>query len=322
MSYHIIAAPSTEDLASRMAEECPDRFHYHPTAWNKFPDGTDNIEIGGFTPHNVLSDQHVLFLASFDNNDTTLSQFQVLICLLQSFIKSMTIVLPYSPTGTMERVVREGQVATAATYAHMFSTLPGTGTRLMVYDLHTLQNRFYLHGHAVASLHTAIPLLQLYGEFDAVAFPDDGAAKRFGPMFENVDTIVCGKTRDGDERRVTIQDGDAQGKRIVIVDDLVQTGGTLYESAKVLKAAGAAQVDAYVTHAVFPKQSYKRFAEGGDRYGAITKFYVTNSIPTVTKELEGLSPFCVLDLMDLIIYDLDHYSSNGFLEEQKKKNKS
>ena len=48
--------------------------------------------------------------------------------------------------GTMERVVTEGQVATAATYAHMFSSLPNCGkpTRLMVYDLHTLQNRFYL----------------------------------------------------------------------------------------------------------------------------------------------------------------------------------
>jgi hypothetical protein len=46
----------------------------------------------------------------------------------------------------MERVVKEGQVATAATYAHMFSSLPSCGrpTRLMVYDLHTLQNRFYL----------------------------------------------------------------------------------------------------------------------------------------------------------------------------------
>ena len=46
----------------------------------------------------------------------------------------------------MERVTKEGTVATAATYAHMFSSLPSCGrpTRLMVYDLHTLQNRFYL----------------------------------------------------------------------------------------------------------------------------------------------------------------------------------
>jgi hypothetical protein len=76
----------------------------------------------------------------------TLSQFQVMICLLQSFIESLTVVLPYYPVGTMERVTKEGTVATAATYAHMFSSLPSCGrpTRLMVYDLHTLQNRFYL----------------------------------------------------------------------------------------------------------------------------------------------------------------------------------
>lgn len=83
------------------------------------------------------------------------------ITLLQSFIESLTVVLPYYPVGTMERVVTEGQVATAATYAKMFSSLPHCGkpTRLMIYDLHTLQNRFYVHDNAVASLQTAIPLL-------------------------------------------------------------------------------------------------------------------------------------------------------------------
>jgi hypothetical protein len=52
-------------------------------------------------------------------------------------------VLPFYPVGTMERVIKEGQVATANTYAQMFSNLPNCGkpTRLIVYDLHTLQNR-------------------------------------------------------------------------------------------------------------------------------------------------------------------------------------
>lgn len=158
MHYQIIAAEAVEPLARRMEELHPDRFTFHSTKWNKFPDGTDSIELGGFTPQNLISGENVLFLASFHNNDVTLSQFQVMICLLQSFVESLTVVLPYSPVGTMERVVSEGQVATAATYAHMFSSLPNCGkpTRLMVYDLHTLQNRFYLHGNSVASLQTAI----------------------------------------------------------------------------------------------------------------------------------------------------------------------
>jgi len=121
--YQIIAAEECEGLARRMAKEYPDRFVFHPTKWGKFPDGTDNIEIGGFSDsqnrnRNLLSGERVLFLASFHSNDTTLSQFMVMITLLQSFIESLTVVLPFSPVGTMERVTKEGQVATAATYAH------------------------------------------------------------------------------------------------------------------------------------------------------------------------------------------------------------
>jgi hypothetical protein len=117
--YQILAAEAVEPLARRMAEKYPDRFTYHPTTWAKFPDGTDNIEIGGFSNHkNLISGERVLFLGSFHSNDATLSQFQVMISLLQSFIGSLTVVLPFSPVGTMERVTQEGQVATAATYAH------------------------------------------------------------------------------------------------------------------------------------------------------------------------------------------------------------
>jgi hypothetical protein len=146
MQYQIIAAEPCEPLARRIEETYPDRFTFHKTIWGKFPDGTDKIEMGGFVPRNLLSGEHVLFLACFHSNEVTLSQFQVMIVLLQEFIESLTVVLPYYPVGTMERVTKEGTVATAATYAHMFSSLPNCGrpTRLMVYDLHTLQNRFYL----------------------------------------------------------------------------------------------------------------------------------------------------------------------------------
>ena len=167
----------------------------------------------------------------------------------------------------------------------------------------------------MGSLQTAIPLLKerMKGAgIDWVAFPDDGAAKRFSAMFEDMDLeiIVCGKTRgEGDVRNVVIQDGDADGRHIAIVDDLVQTGGTLYETGKVLKEAGATTVNAFVTHGVFPNESWRRFNKGGDR-ACFDKFWVTNSIPTVTDKLpveDGI--FEVLDLMDLIISDLDHYSS-------------
>jgi phosphoribosylpyrophosphate synthetase len=120
--------------------------------------------------------------------------------------------------------------------------------------------------------------------------------------------LFGGKTRGAnDTRSVVIQDGDAKDRHIVIVDDLVQTGGTLYETGKVLKEAGAATVNAFVSHAVFPKDSWRRFNKGGDR-NCFDKFWVTNSIPTVTDLLpveDGV--FEVLDLLELIVNDIDHF---------------
>ena len=292
----------------------PERFLLHQSQWEKFSDGTDNIQIGGFHPMNRISGENILMISSFYNNDVTLSQFSVMVTLLQSFIESLTVVLPFYPVGTMERVLQEGQVATANTYAQMFSNLPSCGkpTRLIVYDLHTLQNRFYLHGNAVASLQTSIPMLinELKNtEIDCIAFPDDGAAKRFGGMFHGLgfEIVTCGKMRDGDKRIVHIQDGDASGRNVVIVDDLVQTGGTLYECGIALRNAGAVQVSAFVAHGVFPNDSWTRFLKNGDR-GCFKKFYLTNSIPTVTNVIPKDDVFVVIDLAQKIIDDLDSYS--------------
>lgn len=229
--YQVIAAPGMESMAQTIAAMHPTRFMYHKTQWGKFPDGTDNIMIGGFQPVNHIAGENVLMLASFANNSTTLTQLLVMVTLLQSFIESLTVVLPFYPVGTMERISREGQVATASTYAQMLSNLPNCGrpTRLVIYDLHTLQNRFYLHGHAIASMQTTIPLLierMRSSHINCVAYPDDGAYKRFGHMLNHLgfEIVTCGKTTDGDKRIVTIQDGRPYGKHVLVIDDLAQTG--------------------------------------------------------------------------------------------------
>merc|ERR1712107_867068 len=82
--------------------------------------------------------------ADFHCNDAILSQFHALTSLCESFIASLTILLPYYPHGTKERKMSEGEVATANTIGRMLSSLPSVGrpTRVMIYDLHTLQNRF------------------------------------------------------------------------------------------------------------------------------------------------------------------------------------
>ena len=102
--YVIFAAEVFRGFGRRMENiGGSNQFRFFDIEWNKFPDGTDNLRIRGFTPKNYVHGSNIIFLASFHNNDVTLSQFSVLIVLLQSFIESMTIVLPFYPVGTNER---------------------------------------------------------------------------------------------------------------------------------------------------------------------------------------------------------------------------
>lgn len=107
------------------------------------------------------------------------------------------------------------------------------------------QERFYFGDNVLPYFQTAIPLLkaqlaQLPDHANiTIAYPDEGAWKRFHRQFEAYDQLVCTKVRDGKARKVSIKEGDATGRHVVIVDDLVQSGGTLIECQKVLAAAGA-----------------------------------------------------------------------------------
>ncbi len=310
--YIVLSVDVFKDLGQRMqAMGGTDTFRYMDIHWKKYPDGTDNIKVEGFEPRNLIAGSDIIFLASFHSNDVTLSQFSVWVMLLQSFISTLTIVLPFYPVGTQDRVDEEGRVAAANTYSMLLSSLPSIGRpiRLMIYDIHALQNRFYFHSSCLPSLHSAIPLLfsrLKKTAINAVAFPDEGAAKRFSKMFTSAgfDVIVCGKVRDGDRRIVKINEGDPSNRDIIVVDDLVQTGGTLYECGQALKELGATSVSAFVSHAVFPNASWKSFdkASGGDR-AIFDKILVTNSIPT-TQFPPDSATFEVLDLLPQILEDL------------------
>ena len=98
----------------------------------------------------------------------------------------------------------------------------------------------------------------------------------------------------------------SKAKHVVIVGDLVQTGGTLFECGVALSAAGAVSLHAFVAHAVFPHDSWRPFLRGGER-GIFDKFWVTNSQPSVTDKLPHGDAFEVLDLLPRIVEDLDAF---------------
>ncbi len=138
------------------------------------------------------------------------------------------------------------------------------------------------------------------GEKIVIAFPDDGAAKRFGKLFKTFPLITCLKIREGDKRVVTVKEGAdlIKGSHIFIIDDLVKTGGTLIETKNKLYELGAEGVSAYVTHAVFPLDSWKRFLE--PKPNQFKTFYTTDSCPETMVHVQGKEPFRILKLAPVI----------------------
>ena len=321
--YHLLFHTSMEPFANKLIAKsqalAPTKTSFTPYTinWDRFNDKTDNIKINNMKSPTHFKGKHVLFIASFHDNDATMSQFHVIAFLCECLVESLTILLPYYSTATMERVDigSDGVVPTANTLALLFNGLPSVGRpiRVMTYDLHTLQNRFYLTGHAVATLHTAIPLVVEVIEgsarpagqtpITAIAFPDEGAKKRFGKMFEGVgrmseangDIIFCSKVRSGNNRIVSIADGDPKGKHVLIVDDQTKSGGTLIKCAQALKAKGATEVSAYVTHAIMTDEFWSKFVYDRTKteenrtpppFGIFSKCYITDSIP-VENEIQN-----------------------------------
>merc|ERR1712204_95306 len=88
-------------------------------------------------------------------------------------------------------------------------------------------------------------------------------------------------------RRLSVRRCAVAGRRVVIIDDLVQTGGTLAECALICKAKGCAAVSCFCTHSVFPNESWRRFCAGGKNEGLFERFYVSNTIPNIAAVLKG-----------------------------------
>jgi ribose-phosphate pyrophosphokinase len=295
---YLFHCPQMAELAQKLAAALPD-IHRGDIHWRDFVDGFPNLKIQNA---NELRNQRVFFLASFDTPAEIFKQLAVIYELPRLSIRSLCVILPFYPTGTMERVEKEGEIATASTLARMLSATPISKSgplQIVIYDIHALQERFYFENTVIPRLESAIPILkQRIQHLDnlSIVFPDQGARKRFASHFRDYPLVVCHKVREGKKRQVQIQEGAPFGRHALIIDDLVMTGGTLLECQQALFKAGATAVSAYVTHGVFPDESWQKFLDKG-----FAHLWMTDSCPVTADRLKGEPPFEVLCLANALV---------------------
>lgn len=264
-------------------------------SWKKFPGGAPNIV---FAP--PPKNQNVVFI--YDGTSSDKNQDGVVHALARNCTGKMTVIVPYLSSGTMERVDVEGTLATAQTHLYSLCTgMPRTAkgpVKLKICTIHQTGTRFYTGENVFYQPWNILPrLVQQYRthcpEF-VVAFPDDGAYKRFGSLSEGRSCVVFSKIREGSKRLLTLQlqkgPKTLKGSHVVIVDDLVRSGSTMMEAAKKCKEEGAASVTAIFVHADFDPGKAVPFAQ----CPYFDRIYCSDSVPRKVRKLQLAAPSRVL----------------------------
>lgn len=181
--------------------------------------------------------------------------------------RSITVVMPYFGYARADRKT-SGRESIAAKLVANLLTKAGAG-RVLALDLHSLQTIGYFD----------IPVDHIYGEcvlLDylsskamsaddiVVVSPDVGGvprARAFAKKLADAPLAIIDKRRSGhNQAEVMNLIGDVKGKRAIMLDDMIDTAGTLLAGATLLRAAGATEVYACATHAVFSPPAVERLS--------------------------------------------------------------
>jgi ribose-phosphate pyrophosphokinase len=243
----------------------------------RFSDGEVNVEI----MENVRGrDVFIVQPTCPPTNDHLMELLMMADACRRASAARITAVVPYFGYSRQDRRPRASRSAiTAKLVADM---IEGVGVnRLLTLDLHSDQIQGFF-GIPVDNVYGSPVLLgdvwrQRYPNLIVVS-PDVGGvvrARAFARRLDDAELAIIDKRRPRpNESKVMNIIGDVEGKTCVLVDDMVDTAGTLCLAAAALKEEGATKVVAYITHAVLSGSAVARVAES-----ALDELVVTDTIP-------------------------------------------
>ena len=193
--------------------------------------------------------------------------------------KRITAVIPWYFYVRQDKKSRPREPITAKLVADLLQT--AGADRVLTMDLHAGQVQGFFE--IPVDHMTAVPMFAQYvrdlnlGDDLAIVSPDTGHAKIAGKFAEMVrgDLVILNKVRPAhNEAKVTTVIGDVEGKVAFIIDDIIDTAGTLVAGAQALKDAGATKVYACATHGLFNGSALERIADS-----EIHRLVVTDTVP-------------------------------------------
>jgi ribose-phosphate pyrophosphokinase len=181
--------------------------------------------------------------------------------------------------------------------------------RILTMDLHADQIQGFFDipvDHLYASAIFIPHLLNMNLENLVIASPDMGGSKRANTYakFLKAPMVISYKSREKanivGEMKVI---GEIEGKNVIIIDDMIDTAGTLTKAANIMMEKGAVSVRAYATHPVLSGPAYDRINDS-----ALTELIVTDSIP-LKQQSDKIKVLSVADLFADVIKKIYNYQS-------------
>jgi len=214
-------------------------------------------------------------------NEAIMEQLIMIDALKRASAKRITVILPFYGYARQDKKHLGREPISARLMADLFLT--AGADRLMTVDLHTAQIQGFFDGPVDHLL--AMPLLtrhvkKNYGKRElAVVSPDAGRIKVAESWANQLRAPLAfiHKTRDPrkpNESKANRVVGEVEGRTCVLVDDLIDTGGTIVQAAEALMAAGAEDVVIAATHAVFSDPAVDRL-----KNSPACEVVVTNTLP-------------------------------------------
>lgn len=215
--------------------------------------------------------------------------------------KRITVVLPFYPYARQDKKHRGREPISARLTADLFKT--AGANRILTVDLHTAQIQGFFDGpvdHLFAMDVQAEYIQERYsGRPMTVVAPDSGrvrVAERWADRLGGIPLAFIHKTRDPLKPNSVVANrvvGEVEGRVCLIVDDMIDTGGTICRAAEILQHEGAADVLVAATHAVLSDPATDRLANS-----KISEIVVTNTLPI--PEMKQLDKMKVLSIAPLV----------------------
>ncbi|MDG1254423.1 MAG: ribose-phosphate pyrophosphokinase [Glaciecola sp.] len=291
----IFAGNAVPELAFKVAERLYTKLGNATVS--RFSDGEISVEI-----HENVRGSDVFFIQSTcaPTNDNLMELIVMIDALRRASAGRITAVIPYFGYARQDRRVRSARVPITAKVVADFLSNVGVD-RVLTIDLHAEQIQGFFDVPVDNAFGTPLLLEDMVKrDFHdpIVVSPDIGGvvrARATAKLLNDIDLAIIDKRRPkANVAKVMNIIGDVRGRDCIIVDDMIDTGGTLAKAAEALKEHGARKVYAYATHAIFSGNAAENLENS-----MIDEIIVTDSIPLCDK-MQRVGKVKQLTLSDML----------------------